>query len=71
MKQGKLIMHINELKDIHHHHICTEQYCMFYDSVVLATGFEDTLMQQPIIKQLVKILMHLCQMRDCLLFHLI
>lgn len=54
MKQGKLIMHINELKDIHHHHICTEQYCMFYDSVVLATGFEDTLMQQPIIKQLVK-----------------
>src|SRR5699024_11797945 len=48
------LMHINELKDIHHHHICTEQYCMFYDSVVLATAFEDTLMQQPIIKQLVK-----------------
>ncbi|MDG0843205.1 lysine N(6)-hydroxylase/L-ornithine N(5)-oxygenase family protein [Staphylococcus equorum] len=52
IKQNRLIMHVNELTDVQHHHICTDNYCLYYDHILLATGFKNSIMQQPIIKQL-------------------
>ncbi|WP_436861030.1 NAD(P)-binding domain-containing protein [Staphylococcus caeli] len=53
IKQGRLTHHINTLVDIKQHHLITEQYCMPYDHILLATGFKDNIMQQPLIEQLV------------------
>ncbi|SCS55399.1 NAD(P)-binding domain-containing protein [Staphylococcus caeli] len=53
IKQARLKIHINKMVDVKHHHIVTEQSCIRYDHILLATGFEDNIMQQPIIKQLV------------------
>lgn len=55
VKQGRLMIHINELKEIHRHHIYTDHHSIYYDHIFLATGFKDTIMQQPIIKQLVQL----------------
>lgn len=52
IKQNRLNMHINELTDIQQHHICTENYCLRYDHILLATGFKESIMQQSIIKHL-------------------
>lgn len=51
--QGRLIIHKNEITDIANHAIHTKQYCMYYDHLLLATGFKESIMQQPVIKQLV------------------
>ncbi|NWK85173.1 NAD(P)-binding domain-containing protein [Staphylococcus sp. GSSP0090] len=51
--QGRLTIHKNEVTNITKHYIHTEQYCMYYDHILLATGFKESIMQQPLIKQLV------------------
>ncbi|RIO70349.1 pyridine nucleotide-disulfide oxidoreductase, partial [Mammaliicoccus sciuri] len=53
IKDGRLKIHINEIADIVNHHICTDTYCIHYDHILLATGFKETVMQQPLIQQLI------------------
>ncbi|MEB6237640.1 lysine N(6)-hydroxylase/L-ornithine N(5)-oxygenase family protein [Staphylococcus gallinarum] len=53
VKQGKLVIHTNELQAISNHQIITEHKAITYDHIILATGFEETIMKQPIIKQLI------------------
>ncbi|NQD99236.1 FAD/NAD(P)-binding protein [Staphylococcus xylosus] len=53
IKEGRLKVHINEITDIINHHICTDNYCIHYDHILLATGFKETIMQQPLIQQLI------------------
>lgn len=53
VKQDKLVIHINELQRLSNHQIVTESKVIKYDHILLATGFEETIMQQPIIQQLI------------------
>src|SRR5699024_3020859 len=53
VKQKRLIIHINEILEVRDHHIITENDSLFYDHILLATGFKNTIMQQPIITQLI------------------
>lgn len=61
--QGRLVIHVNELKKIKNHKIITEHQQLLYDYIIFATGFEETIMQQPIIQQLIKI--HKAPLRSC------
>ncbi|WP_049424944.1 NAD(P)-binding domain-containing protein [Staphylococcus warneri] len=53
MSQCHLIIHKNEIEDIKNHHIITSNGKMYYDHILLATGFENTVMSQPMIQDLV------------------
>lgn len=63
VEQKRLVIHTNELVEVQHHHICTHRYCLYYDQILLATGFQDAIMAQPIIKQLIN--KHQAPVADC------
>ncbi len=53
VNNARLVLHKNEIKDIKDHHIITTHKSIYYDHILLATGFENTVMNQPIIQDLI------------------
>lgn len=54
VKKGRLTIHLNELDHINNHQIITvDGKHMDYDHILLATGFDNTLLTQPILNRLI------------------
>lgn len=52
-EQGRLVIHYEKIKGIHNHRIITESNSTYYDHIILATGFNNSLYQTPLIKNLI------------------
>lgn len=52
-EQGRLMIHHDKINDIRHHHIITDNNETYYDNIILATGFSNSLYQLPLIKNLI------------------
>lgn len=52
-EQGRLIIHQDKINDVKHHHIITNAIEIFYDHIILATGFSNSIYQLPLIKKLI------------------
>lgn len=52
-EQGRLIMHHDKIRDVRHHHIITDAKKIYYDRIILATGFSNSIYQLPLIKKLI------------------
>lgn len=54
IKMGRLTIHENEIEKIKNHHIQTKDGTeIYYDHILLATGFDNTLLTQPILNSLI------------------
>ena len=54
IKMGRLTIHENEIEQIKKHHIHTKDGTnIYYDHILLATGFDNTLLTQPILNTLI------------------
>ena len=54
IQSGRLIIHKENILSVDQHQIHTEQAAIPYDFILLATGFEPTLLKQPMIQSLIK-----------------
>ncbi|ARJ14443.1 MULTISPECIES: NAD(P)-binding domain-containing protein [Staphylococcus] len=54
VSEGRLIIHQSPIKHISDHHCYTEQEQHPYNHILLATGFKPTLLQQPMVKNLIQ-----------------
>ncbi|AYU54725.1 NAD(P)-binding domain-containing protein [Staphylococcus debuckii] len=52
-QQGELVIHQNEIQAIKNHEIITEEKNYKYDRILLATGFQNTIMRQPLVRKLI------------------
>ncbi|MGN5883273.1 FAD/NAD(P)-binding protein [Staphylococcus simulans] len=54
VQEGQLQIHVNEIKDIKDHQIITDKAAYDYDTILLATGFKNNIMQLPVIQNFVQ-----------------
>ena len=59
IQSGRLVIHKDNILSVDQHQIHTEQASLPYDFILLATGFEPTLLKQPMIQSLIKMKVHL------------
>lgn len=52
-KEGRLVIHREPIEKLENHCIVTQNECIDYDGIYLATGFDIDLMRQPLIKNLI------------------